>query len=90
MKKDEEYPKIKLKDIQKLIDQARNDQAKLQYQNIIDQADQAMQSENYSIARFNYNKALSLQPDEKYPKDQLKRIKESLDKSKLKEIGTKN
>ncbi len=90
MKKDEEYPKIKLKDIQKLIDQDRNDQAKLQYQNIIDQADQAMQSENYSIARFNYNKALSLKPDEKYPKDQLKRIKESLDKSKLKEIGTKN
>ena len=82
IKKDENYPSIKLKDIQKLIEQDRNDQEKMDYQNIIDQADQAMQSENFSIARFNYNKALTLKPDEKHPKDQLKKIKEALDKKK--------
>jgi len=80
MKKDEEYPVIKLKDIQKMIEQDRLDQLKLEYEKIIDQADQALKNENYSIARFNYNKALSMKPDEKYPKDQLKIIKETLDK----------
>lgn len=82
MKKDEDYPRIKLKDIQKLIEQEKQDQGKLEYQKLIDLADQAMQFENFSIARFNYNKALSIKPDEKYPKDQLKRIKEALDKPK--------
>jgi len=82
MKRDENYPQIKLKDIQKLIEQDRQDQNKLEYQKIVDIADQAMQLENYSIARFNYNKAISLNPNEKYPKDQLKKIREALDKQK--------
>ncbi len=78
MKKDENYPRIKLKDIQKLIDQDALDQANEQYQNLIDQGDQALQLKNYSIARFNYNKALTMRPNEKYPKDQLKKLKEAL------------
>ena len=80
IKKDENYPRIKLKDIQKLIDQDRKDIQNLEYNKLIEQADQALQSENYSIARFNYNKALNMKPDEKYPKEQLKRIKEALEK----------
>jgi hypothetical protein len=80
MKKDEEYPRIKLKDIQKLIEQDQLDQQKVEYEKILEQGDQAMKNENYSIARFNYNKALSMKPDEKYPKDQLKLIKETLEK----------
>jgi len=80
MKKDENYPRIKLKDIQKLIEQDKKDQQKLEYERIIEQADQAMKNENYSMARFNYNKALAMNPDEKYPKDQLRLIKETLDK----------
>ncbi len=82
IKKDEDYPRIKLKDIQKLIEQDKQDQANLQYRNLIDQGDEAMKLENYSIARFNYNKALTIKPEEKYPKDQLKLIKEALDKPK--------
>lgn len=82
IKKDENYPKIKLKDIQKLINQDKQDQQNLEYNKLIELADQAIQLENYSIARFNYNKALNLKPNEKYPKDQLKRIKEALDKQK--------
>src|SRR5665648_232746 len=80
MKKDENYPRIKLKDIQKLIEQDQRDQQNQQYRKLIEEGEQALQSENFGIARFNYNKALSLKPDEKYPKDQLKRIKEALDK----------
>lgn len=80
IKKDENYPQIKLKEIQKLIEQEKLELKNQEYQKIIDQADQALQAENYSIARFNYNKALTMKPDEKYPKDQLKRIKEALEK----------
>lgn len=80
MKSDENYPRIKLKDIQKLIDQDARDQKNIEYNNVIELADQALQAENFSIARFNYNKALGIKPDEKYPKDQLKRIKEALEK----------
>lgn len=80
MKTDENYPRIKIKDIQKLIDQDRQDQQNLVYNQLVEMADQAMQSENFSIARFNYNKALGMKPNEKYPKDQLKRIKEALEK----------
>lgn len=78
MKKEEEYPRIKLKDIQKLIEQDARDEANQQYRNLIDEGDQALMLKNYSIARFNYNKALTMKPDEKYPKDQLKAIKDAL------------
>lgn len=80
MKKDEEYPKIKLKDIRKLVEEDQLEQANQEYQRIVDAGDEALKSENYSMARFNYNKALSMKPGEKYPKDQLKLIKEALDK----------
>jgi tetratricopeptide (TPR) repeat protein len=80
IKKDESYPLVKLKDIQTLIEQDRLEQENQEYQKIIDLADQALQSKNYSIARFNYNKALTIRPDEKYPKDQLKSIKEAVEK----------
>jgi len=78
IKRDENYPRIKLKDIQKLIDQDSHDQESEQYRNIIEQADQAFQLKNYSVARFNYNKALTMKPGEKYPKEQLKKLKEAL------------
>jgi tetratricopeptide (TPR) repeat protein len=82
IKRDENYPKIKLRDIQQVIDQENQDQQNIEYNRLIELADQALQLENYSIARFNYNKALNLRQDEKYPKDQLKRIKEALEKPK--------
>ena len=79
-KKGEEYPRIKINDIQKLIVKNKQDLQNVDYNKLIEQADQAMKSESFSIARFNYNKALNMRPDEKYPKEQLIRIKESLDK----------
>lgn len=79
IKKDENYPRIKLKDIQKLIDQDAHDQENELYRQLVEQGDEALQLKNYSIARFNYNKALTMKPDEKYPKEQLKRLKEALE-----------
>jgi len=80
MKKDEKYPSIKLLDIQKLLDQDEHDQGIIEYRKRIELADQAFQRKDFSIARFNYNKALLQKPDDKYAKDQLKAIKEALDK----------
>ena len=82
MKKDDKYPGMKLKDIQKLIEQDSQDKKNQDYLKLIADGDQALKLENFSIARFNYNKALTMKPDEKYPKDQLKQIKEALDKPK--------
>ena len=82
MKKDDKYPGMKLKDIQKLIEQDEHDQRNQDYLKLIADGDQALKLENFGIARFNYNKALTMKPDEKYPKDQLKQIKEALDKPK--------
>lgn len=78
IKNTEEYPKIKLKDIQKLIDQYALDKQNELYKSYVELGDQAMQAGNYSVARFNYNKALTIKPDEKYPKDQIKQIKEAI------------
>ena len=62
--------------------QEKRDQENLDYRKLVEAGDEALKLENFSIARFNYNKALAMRPDEKYPKDQLKLIKEALDKKK--------
>lgn len=78
MKADEEYPKIKLAEVEKLVQQDLVDATTKTYQDIIGQGDQAMKASNYSIARFYYNKALGIKPNENYPKQQLKLIQQNL------------
>ena len=80
IKANEEYPRIKLYDIQKLIDQNKQDLRDVDYNKLIEQADKALKSESFMVARFNYNKALIMRPNDKYPKDQLILIMETLDK----------
>ncbi|HBL75214.1 MAG: hypothetical protein A2W90_06055 [Bacteroidetes bacterium GWF2_42_66] len=77
---EERYPKIKIEDIKKLLEQEKRDQVRMEYMNQLRQADQAFEQGNFSVARFYYNKALVVQKDEQYPKDQLKRIEEALSK----------
>jgi tetratricopeptide (TPR) repeat protein len=81
MKQNEEYPKIKLKDIQKMQEEDKQSQKDAEYNKLIELADQAMQAENYSTARFNYTKALSMRPNEQYPKDQLTKMRELMNKT---------
>ncbi|MGQ8335197.1 hypothetical protein ACUNWD_01500 [Sunxiuqinia sp. A32] len=76
IKKDERYPQIKLKDIDKLVEQQFKNEENQQYLDVVAEADKALYANNYSIARFYYNKALGLKPNEKYPKEQLQKIKE--------------
>lgn len=78
IKKDDQYPTIKLQEIQQIIDQQKKDQKLQEYQQLIQEADQAFSEKNYSVARFYYNKAKTLMPEEKYPEEQLKKIREML------------
>lgn len=78
----EQYPKIKIEDIRKLIEQEKHDQVKQEYLKQLQQADQAFEKGDYSVARFYYNKALSILKNEQYPKDQLLRIENQLSKRK--------
>ncbi len=89
IKGNEDYPKIKLKDIQKLIDQDALAKKNELYKSYIQLGDQALQAGNYTVARFNYNKALTIKPEEKYPKDQIKLIKESIEKKNKEELQKK-
>ncbi|WP_423127898.1 hypothetical protein [Gaoshiqia sp. Z1-71] len=78
IKKDEQYPAIKIAEIQKMMEQESLEQANREYAQNIEEADKAFTSANYSVARFYYNKALSLKPNENYPKEQLEKIRKTL------------
>ncbi len=82
IKPDERYPKIKIADIEKLIEQETRDRVRMEYMNQLQQADRAFEKGEYSVARFYYNKALTIQKEEQYPKDQIKRIDEAISKRK--------
>jgi hypothetical protein len=45
-----------------------------QYFDAIKKADEAVIQKNVAIARFYFQKAISLKPNEEYPKQQLKRL----------------
>ncbi len=77
-KTDEQYASIKLNEIEELIRQDQKNQVNNEYQQMLTQADNAFLIKNYSIARFYYNKALGIKPNEKYPAEQLRRIKDEL------------
>ena len=78
IKTDEEYPKIKLSEISKLVQQELANAENKSYQDMIAEGDKAMRTNNYSIARFYYHKALGLKPGESYPQEQLKMIEKNL------------
>ncbi len=70
----ENYPKEQLKLIEKLLSSTDVNGIDAQYADAIKKADEAVVQKNYAIARFYFQKANSLKPDEEYPKQQLKRL----------------
>ncbi|WP_163707602.1 hypothetical protein [Mangrovibacterium lignilyticum] len=78
LKKDEPYPSIKLAEVQKEVEKIQDQQSEKEYNDAVTEADKAFENKNYSIARFYYNKALGLRPNETYPKNQLQLIKEAI------------
>ncbi|MGQ7870475.1 hypothetical protein [Sunxiuqinia sp. sy24] len=78
VKIDEPYPKIKLDEITESVQQELKSENEEAYEKLIADGDQAMLSKSYSVARFYYQKALGMKPQEAYPREQLEVIKESL------------
>jgi tetratricopeptide (TPR) repeat protein len=78
IKANEQYPKIKLEEVAGIVQQQLSKTDEKAYQDFISEGDKAMRESNFSVARFYYQKALGLKPNESYPQEQLKVIKESL------------
>jgi hypothetical protein len=77
----EEYPKNKMVEIDLILDRQRlkelaeeRDALDRAYQTAIDKGDGAFASRSFDEARSAYNEAISIKPDETYPKGQLERI----------------
>ena len=70
----ENYPKEQLKLVEKLISSTDVNGIEGQYFDAVKKADDAVAQKSLAVARFYYQKAISLKPDEEYPKQQLKRL----------------
>jgi tetratricopeptide (TPR) repeat protein len=73
-----EYPKKQLKEIDKLIREGKISNLSEEYRQLIAKGDKELSANQYSVAKFYYNKAIRLNSQEKYPKNQLKKIDELL------------
>ena len=70
----ENYPKGQLTVVDKLIATTDVNGIEAQYFDAIKKAEEAVTLKNIAIARFYFQKAISLKPEEEYPKQQLKRL----------------
>lgn len=88
IKPEESYPKDRIAAINEEMTSMKKEAKRDEYDAYISTADQAFKKKDYESARTNYNSALSVMPDETYPKDQLKRIDEA--EAKADAIALKN
>ena len=75
LKPEEVYPKDKIVEIDRIVEQRAQDE---KYRNIIVVADGFFRTQKYSDARVQYEIALGVKSDEEYPKSQIRRIDELL------------
>ncbi|MGQ1908309.1 hypothetical protein ACT3CE_00840 [Marinifilum sp. RC60d5] len=83
---DREYPKNKVKEIEKLIREGKDSVLTKEYRRLIALADKELVDKQYSVARFYYKKAIQLNSSEKYPKSQLLKIDELVNYQKNQKI----
>jgi tetratricopeptide (TPR) repeat protein len=75
IKPDEQYPKDKIKQIDDIYATAdKQKQQDKQYLDIIAAADKLLADKSYQPAKVQYQSALKLKPEEKYPKDRIAEI----------------
>jgi hypothetical protein len=82
LKPAEQYPKDKLAEIAKAMEEAAAEKERLakiaeldaKYKAAIAKADAALKAKTYIPAKTAYNEALALKPDEQYPKDKITEI----------------
>ncbi|MGC8824927.1 MAG: hypothetical protein ACP5PZ_10115 [Bacteroidales bacterium] len=81
LKPAENYPKQKIKEIDDILarmaaEQKQREELQKRYQTVIARADQLFNQGNYDQAAKEYENALTILPDENYPKQRLSKIKE--------------
>ncbi len=69
-----EYPKKKLKEIEKLIREGKDYNLTEEYSKLVARGDKELTNKNYSVAKFYYQQAKELNSSEKYPDAQLDKI----------------
>ncbi len=75
LKSSEKYPKSKLDEIAKLLENdSRNKELDVKYNALIAAGDKAFAAKTYDVAKTNYTEAAALKSGEKYPKTQLAEI----------------
>jgi len=70
----EVYPLGQMKEVEKLISSTDVNSIDAQYFDAIKKAEDAVVHKNLAVARFYFEKAITLKPEEDYPKQQLKRL----------------
>ncbi|MFV0593008.1 MAG: hypothetical protein ACK5M7_16655, partial [Draconibacterium sp.] len=75
LKPEEVYPKDKMAEIDRIMEQRALDE---KYRNVIVAADGFFRTQKYSDARVQYEIAMGVKPNEDYPKSQIRRIDELL------------
>ncbi len=78
VKPDEEHPRQRIAEIDRILQSLMTDQKDRDYQNFVDMADSSFRENQYAVARGWYNRALSVKGDEQYPKDQIKEIENKI------------
>jgi len=76
LKTTETYPKKKIKEIETILDQLAKDKDRKEkeYQAVITQADKLFGESNFANAKPEYQKALAIKSEEAYPKEQIRKI----------------
>ncbi len=86
LKPDESYPKERISEIEKILQQQATDE---QYRNVVLAADGYFKTEKYLQAKDEYGKALALKPNEQYPKNQISKIDDILAKEQQRILAEK-
>ena len=81
LKPNEQYPIDQIAKAQAAIDkQAKEKEKEMAYNGIITEADQLFAGEKYTESIAKYQEAIALKPDASYPKDQIQKAQDILDK----------
>jgi hypothetical protein len=72
--KENQYPASKLNEIKKILEDMQSGKMEAIFDEHIKKADEAVQKNNPSIAKFYYRKALSVDPTATHPQEQLKKL----------------
>ena len=75
----EEYPKKQLSAIEKIESELIRQEKEKKYIEIIEIADNAYYDENFTVAKYQYNKALEVKPDDDYAKGRIENIQKVLE-----------